>query len=222
MSETPAATRSVERALVLLAAVADHGGTLSELARDAALSPSTASRLLATLAQREFVDRDRSGRYSGGSRLRQLAAATLGHDPLYELSGPHLDALAAETGETVHLAAAADANRVLYLRGVASPQLVGTAVWTGRTIPRLGTALGAVLGGTLGSGGYFALAGAVEPEVISIAAPVHGPGGEIVAAISLLAPSYRTPQAHVANYGRAVARHADELSRSLGNREQAA
>ncbi len=217
MSETPAATRTVERALVLLVAVADHGGTLTELAREAALSASTASRLLATLAQHGFVRRDPSGRYAGGAKLRQLAAATLGDDPLYELSAPHLEALAAITGETAHLAVAADADRVLYLRGVASPQLVGTAVWTGRTIPRVGTALGAVLDGRLGPGGYLALAGTVEPEVTSIAAPIHGPGGEIVAAISLLAPTYRTPQGRVASYGQAVAHHARELSRSLGN-----
>ncbi len=54
---------------------------------------------------------------------------------------------------------------------------------------------------------YLALAGAVEPDVTSIAAPapVHGPGGEIGAAMSLLAPSCRSPQA-----------------RALGNQERAA
>ena len=40
----------MERALTLLSAVAQDGGTLSQLARAAELSPSTASRLLATLA----------------------------------------------------------------------------------------------------------------------------------------------------------------------------
>ncbi|MGB0097357.1 MAG: helix-turn-helix domain-containing protein [Solirubrobacteraceae bacterium] len=226
MSETPAATRTVERALVLLAAVADHGGTLSELARDAELSPSTASRLLATLARHEFVRRDQSARYSAGTGLRQLAAATLRDDPLYELSGPHLDALAAETGETANLAVAADEDRIVYLRGVASPQLVRTAPWMGRTIPRLGTALGAVLDGELGRDGYLVKTGAVEAEVTSIAAPIRGVEGEIVGAISLLAPTYRTPQHRVAKYGRAVARHAAELTRSLGSgapdQEQAA
>jgi DNA-binding IclR family transcriptional regulator len=217
MSETPAATRTVERALVLLAAVADHGGTLSELARDAELSPSTSSRLLATLARHEFVRRDRSGRYSTGTRLRQLAAATLRDDPLYELSGPHLDALAAETGESANLAMAADETRVVYLRQVVSPQLVRTAPWAGRTIPRRGTALGAVLDGELGRGGYLARTGTVEPEVTSIAAPIRGSGGKIVAAISVLAPTYRTPSRRVVNCGRAVARHAAELSRSLGS-----
>jgi IclR family transcriptional regulator, KDG regulon repressor len=93
---------------------------------------------------------------------------------------------------------------------------VQTATWIGRTIPRDRTALGAALRGRVGSDGYVARHGAVEPDVTSIAAPVYGPGGTVVAAISVLAPSYRTPEAQVAACGRALARHAAELSRSLG------
>jgi DNA-binding IclR family transcriptional regulator len=121
MSDAAAGTRAVERALALLEAVADRGGTLSELARAVELSPSTASRLLATLVGQELVRRDEHGRYRAGARLHRLSAATLREDPLYELAGPHLHALAAETGETANLGVAADAQRVVYLRQVASP-----------------------------------------------------------------------------------------------------
>jgi DNA-binding IclR family transcriptional regulator len=209
-------TRTVERALTLLAAVAQDGGTLSQLARAAELSPSTASRLLATLAAQELVRRDEHGSYHAGARLRQLAAASLRADPLHELAGPHLTALAAETGETANLAVAADRRRVVYLRQVAGPKLVQTAAWAGRTIPRRGTALGAALSGEVGDRGYVARSGAVESEVTSIAAPVFGPDGEIVAALSVLAPTYRATDRRVAACGRAVARHAGELSRGLG------
>jgi DNA-binding IclR family transcriptional regulator len=214
MAET--GTRTVERALTLLSAVAQDGGTLSQLARAAGLSPSTASRLLATLASQELVRRDEHGSYHAGARLRQLAAASLRADPLHELAGPHLAALAAETGETANLAVAADRRRVVYLRQVAGPKLVQTAAWAGRTIPRRGTALGAALSGEVGERGYVARSGAVEPEVTSIAAPVFGPDGEIVAALSVLAPTYRASERRVAACGRAVARHAGELSRGLG------
>ena len=211
-----AGTRTVERALTLLTAVAEDGGTLSQLARAAELSPSTASRLLATLAGQELVRRDEHGRYHAGDRLRPLAAASLRDDPLYELAGPHLDALAAETGETANLAVAADEERIVYLRQVASRRLVQTAGWAGRTIPRRGTALGAALRGAVGQRGYAARTGAVEPEVTSIAAPVYGADGEIAGALSVLAPSYRTSPQRIDACGRAVARHAAELSRSLG------
>jgi DNA-binding IclR family transcriptional regulator len=209
-------TRAVERALTLLGAVADGGGSLTELARAAGLSPSTASRLLATLAAQELVRRDEHGRYRPGTRLRQLAAASLREDPLYELAGAHLTALAAETGETANLAVAADGHRLVYLRQVASPKLVQTVAWAGRTIPRRGTALGAALRGAVNEQGFVARAGAVEPEVTSIAAPVFGPGGDIAGALSVLAPSYRMTARRIEACGRAVARHGAELSRSLG------
>jgi len=211
-------TRTVERALTLLTAVAEDGGTLSQLARAAELSPSTASRLLATLAAQELVRRDEYGRYGPGTRLRQLAAVALRSDPVYELAGPHLAALASETGETANLAVAADGRRVVYLRQVASPKLVQTASWAGRTIPRRGTALGAALRGAVGADGYVARAGAVEPDVTSIAAPVYGADGQIAGALSVLAPNYRTSAGRIDACGRAVARHAAELSRSLGAR----
>ena len=60
----------MERALTLLSAVAQEGGTLSQLARAAELSPSTASRLLATLVSQELVRRDEHGQYHAGARLR--------------------------------------------------------------------------------------------------------------------------------------------------------
>jgi DNA-binding IclR family transcriptional regulator len=214
MAET--GTRTVERALTLLGAVAQDGGTLSQLARAAGLSPSTASRLLATLAAQDLVRRDEHGRYHAGARLRQLAAASLRSDPLHELAGPHLTALAGETGETANLAVAADGRRVVYLRQFAGPRLVQTAGWAGRTIPQRGTALGAALRGEVGEHGYIARTGAVEPDVTSIAAPVYGAAGEISAALSVLAPTYRMTPPRVEACGRAVARHAAELSHSLG------
>ncbi len=220
MAET--GTRTVQRALTLLSAVAQDGGTLSQLARTAELSPSTASRLLATLAGQELVRRDEHGHYHAGARLRQLAAASLREDPLHELAGARLSALADETGETANLAVAADPARVVYLRQVAGPKLVQTAAWAGRTIPRRGTALGAALDGEVSERGYLARSGAVEPDVTSIAAPVFGPHGEIVAALSVLAPTYRVTTRRIEAWGRAVARQAGELSRELGAPEATA
>ena len=214
MAET--GTRTVERALTLLSAVATGGGTLTELARATELSPSTASRLLATLATQGLIQRDEHARYHAGPSLRRLAAATLRADPVYELSGPHLSRLAAETGETANLAVAAQRGRVVYLRQVAGTKLVQTAGWVGRTVPSRGTALGAALRGELEPRGYVARSGAVEPDVTSVAAPVYGPDGRIAAALSVLAPSYRVTPRRIEAWGRAVAGHAAELSRSLG------
>lgn len=212
-------TRTVERALTLLTAVAERGdqATLSELARDAGLSPSTASRLLATLGAQRFTTRDAEGRFRVGPTLRRIALLSWQEEPLYELAGSHLVELADETGETANLAVAADRGRILYLRQHASPQLVRTANWTGRTVPRRGTALGAALDGQLLAGGYAIARNSVEPDVVAVAAPVLDRSGAPLAALSVIAPTYRTADEDLHRYGEALVAHARELARAAGH-----
>ncbi|HEY0260011.1 MAG TPA: helix-turn-helix domain-containing protein [Lacisediminihabitans sp.] len=210
-------TRAVDRALHLLTSVleGDSGNTLSELARSAALSPSTASRLLATLVNHELIQRDLDGRYKAGVRMKQLAASAFREDQLYELSGHHLDQLVEETGETASLAVPVGDDEVLYLRQVASTHQVQTIVWTGRTIPREGTALGSVISGPVGERGYAA-SQRPDSDVIAVAVPILGRGGSILGGISINAPAYRTTEDDIARFGLALLRHGRELSRSLG------
>jgi DNA-binding IclR family transcriptional regulator len=216
-------TRTVDRAFDLLSAVTDNasggvrgGATLSELARATALSPATASRLLATLLKRGLVRRDAQGLYRPGLGLMQMAAVVLRGEPLYELAGGHLVELAAGSGETANLGVAVDHDRALYLRQVAGDQRVQTATWTGRTIPREDTAMGAALAGSVGAGGYAVSRGSLEPDVSAVAVPVRDYHGEIIAALSILAPSYRTSDDDLARYGELLVVHAGALSQALG------
>ncbi len=215
-------TRAVSRALdLLLAAAGDAGAarsrqTLSALARATALSPATASRLLGTLVDRGLLRRDSSGCYGAGPALLALAAGVMRGEPLHELAGPHLQALADQTGETANLGVAVDADSALYLRQVAGHRRVRATAWTGRTIPRAQTAMGAALAGDVTAQGWVARRGAVEPEITAVAAPVRAADGEIVAALTILAPSYRTGERRARALGRLVAEHARELSQALG------
>src|SRR5579875_1671808 len=91
-------TRTVERALDLLAEVAASDGLgLVEVARRVGLSPATALRLLRTLEAAEYVVRDADGAYHGGSYLIQIAVSYMGSVPLYRLAEPHLNALRDQT-----------------------------------------------------------------------------------------------------------------------------
>ena len=212
-------TRTVDRAFDLLTAVTEHGpggGSLSELARAVGLSPATASRLLATLVMRGLVRRDRRGAYHPGLGLMQMAAVVLRGEPLYELAGGHLAELADETGETANLGIAIDDQRALYLRQAAGDQRVQTTGWTGRTIPREGTAMGAALTGQVSEAGYAVSRGALEPDITSIAVPVRDYHAQVVAALSILAPSYRTGDHDAERYGRLLVEHAEALSLALG------
>jgi urocanate hydratase len=210
-------TRTVDRALTLLTTLLEGStsGTLTELARAAELSPSTASRLLATLQQHQLIRRDENGRYRAGIRMKQIAAVTLHDEPLYELIAPHLDELARETGETASLGIPSGPDRVLYLRQVSSSQQVQTADWTGRTIPRDHTALGAALDGTPSPRGYVT-SRRPDSDVTAVAVPIIDHAGTIVAAISINAPSYRTSEGDVDRYGQALIRHAVAVSSALG------
>ena len=138
-------------------------------------------------------------------------------EPLYELAGDHLVELAGASGETANLGVAVDDDRALYLRQVAGDQRVQTMAWAGRTIPREGTAMGAALAGSVGAAGYAVSRGSLEPDITSIAAPVRDYHDEIVAALSILAPSYRTADADVERYGELLVGHASSLSLALGS-----
>lgn len=210
-------TRTVDRALDLLSTVleGEAGDTLSDLARAAGLSPSTASRLLATLVKHRFVSRSDSGRFSPGLRVKQLASRALVGDPLYELCGPHLRELVDKTHETASLGVPSD-DEVLYLRQIPSQtHQVQTVVWTGRTIPRVGTAMGAALDLDLGPHS-FRVSRRADSDVSAVAAPVLGVLGEVVGALSINAPAYRTSDDDMERYGLLVAAHARRLSLTLG------
>jgi DNA-binding IclR family transcriptional regulator len=211
-------TRTADRALDLLVAVAERSGsaTLTELARSTGLSLATASRLLGTLASRDLVRRDDSGGYRSGYGLMQLAASVLRGETLYELAGQHLTALADESRETANLGIAFDDSRALYLRQASGDQRVQTASWTGRTIPREGTAMGDALAGRVGPNGYATSSGRVEPDITAVAAPVRNYDGVIIGALSIIAPTYRTGRGDVGRHGRLLVEHARALSTALG------
>lgn len=209
-------TRTVDRALALLTTLLEgRTNTLTELARATDLSLATASRLLNTLARHQLIRRDDNGRYRAGIRMKQIAAVTLHDEPLYDLIAVHLEELAAETGETASLGVPADADSVLYLRQVSSNRQVQTADWTGRTIPRSGTALGAALDGVPSPRGYFT-SSRPGTDVTAVAVPIVGHDREIVGAISINAPSYRTTDNDVERFGAALIRHAVAVSLTLG------
>lgn len=211
-------TRTIDRAVALLVAVTDapEGARMTELAQATDLSSSTASRLLATLEGHQFVARVDGGAYRPGIRLVQMAASVLRQLPLYELAGPHLAALAQETGETANLGVPTGDGRVLYLRQAVGPHLVQTVVWTGRTVPVHNTGIGAAIDGRLGPERFAVVSGAIEPDVTGVAAQVVDHHGRAVGGLSVIAPTYRTSEEDVRGFGDAVVRHADALSRELG------
>jgi DNA-binding IclR family transcriptional regulator len=136
----------VERAVSVLMALADGRGHLgtNELARRTGINASTVSRLLATLAKDEFVQRvPATGRYRLGLRLIQLGNAALAGVELREIARPHLHALMEATGETATLAVPAGDTAVT-VDFVQSPSTVRSVAEVGRSSVLHATATGKV------------------------------------------------------------------------------
>jgi len=210
--------RAVRRAFDLLALLGSERApaTLSELARHSALPVSTVARLLATLEQCGFVRRDGESRYLPGARLMQVGLASLKTYSLYELAEPHLRRLSEASGETANLAVRVDQENAMYLRQVVSPHSIHHASWLGRMLPLARTAIGHALLGRTDAPGYVARRDTLERDVTAVAAPLRGPGGEIVAAFSITGPSFRIAEKDVARFGRLVLQQARLASGKLG------
>jgi DNA-binding IclR family transcriptional regulator len=76
--------------------------------------------------------------------------------------------------------------------------------------------MGAALAGQLEHRGYAVSRGALEPDITAIAVPVRDYHEQIVAVLSVIAPSYRTGELDVDRYGLMLVEHAAALSSELG------
>ncbi|NQX13051.1 helix-turn-helix domain-containing protein [Microbacteriaceae bacterium VKM Ac-2855] len=210
------ATRAVDRALALLAVICDRGSaTLAESARATDLAASTALRLLRTLEGSGFVRRDDAGVFRPGSRLVQLGAQALTSEALIEKAHPIMQDLVEETGESVYLSIEGHKSTAVYISIVEGTHSVRHASWVGRTISLEDSAAGAVLCGKTPDEGFVVVASGIEPDITAIAAPVRA-GNRIVAAMSLVVPSYREHAVDEMRHGMALVRATRQLSASLG------
>ncbi|MEU0495504.1 IclR family transcriptional regulator C-terminal domain-containing protein [Mycobacterium sp. NPDC006124] len=215
------ATRTVERALALLASVCDRGGAnLADTARDCELAPSTALRLLRTMETAGFLRKDETGTYRPGSRIIQLGAQALSDESLIDLAGPAMDELAIETGESVYLSVVGHASTAVYINIVEGTHSVRHASWVGRTVPLDVSAAGQALRGNVSEAGYALVERGVETDVTAIACPVYSQA-RIVAALSLVIPSYRVSAEQTTQYGRMLNTVATDLSARLSSPAEA-
>lgn len=108
---------TVGRTLAVLDLVAEFGRPVrfSELLLKADLPKATLFRFIQSLTNQGMLsyDEDRQT-YAPGLRLVRLAHAAWSQSSLAPIAAPHLDALSAATGETIHLAQL-DQGMVLYV-----------------------------------------------------------------------------------------------------------
>jgi len=136
--------RSVERALDILLCFSSQTPelTMTQIAEQVGLYKSTVHRLLATLEERRFVQRDPdTGIYRPGIRILQMVYLTLEHSDLRRLAAPFLLHLWEQQQETIDLAVLDDTD-VIYLDVLESPRRVKLAATVGQRLPAHSTASG--------------------------------------------------------------------------------
>lgn len=116
--------------------------TISDIATALDVHRTIAHRLVATLQQRQFVNRSPIGRYRLGTRMIGLAA-TIGGE-LRTIARPILTELSEETQETVHLVVLTGSD-VLFIDAFESPRALRVASRVGRSLPAHATSVGKAL-----------------------------------------------------------------------------
>jgi len=130
--------QSLARALALLNRIseaADGGVTLTDLAQQVGLPPSTAHRLLTTLEQERYVRFDQDGRlWSIGVQAFVVGCTFTKTRSLVGLSRAYLRRLMEESGETVNLASE-DQGQMVYLAQVECRQMMRAFARPGSRVP---------------------------------------------------------------------------------------
>jgi len=118
---------------------------VTSAARELGVAPSTAHRILTTLAARRFVSQDRVTKaYRAGPALIELGVHSTGAFDLRAAAEPHLRAATQVLGETVNLLVLEGAS-VRFIAGFESNQRVRTKVLTGTVMPAYASSAGKVL-----------------------------------------------------------------------------
>jgi DNA-binding IclR family transcriptional regulator len=174
--------QAVWRALDLLEALAgEEPAGLVELAGRAGLQPSTARRLLATMAARGYVVQSRrSGGYLLGHRALELRGPVeRRHGRLRRIARPHLERARRVCGETVSLVVPVETTSVLWVdQALGAPP---AASRIGRCAPAHATAPGKALlaGHTPGAIARRYSALALEPVTPRTIVTLDGVGADL-------------------------------------------
>ena len=225
----------LDKAAIVLSALEAGPSTLAQLVTATGLARPTAHRLAVALEHHRLVTRDLQGRFILGPRLGELAAAA-GEDRLLAAAGPVLGALRDHTNESAQLFRRQGEHRVC-VSAAERPVGLRDSIPVGATLSmRAGSAAqvllaweepdrlhrglqGAAFTATALSGvrrrGWAQSVGEREPGVASVSAPVRGPSGRVLAALSVSGPLERLTRTPGRVHAPAVVAAANRLTEAL-------
>ncbi len=233
--DTASGVGVIDKAAMVLDALEAGPTTLAQLVSATGLARPTVHRLALALVHHRLVGRDIQGRFVLGGRLVELASAA-GEDRLIASAGPVLLHLRDATGESSQVfrrqgewrVCVASAERPVGLRdtipvGTQLSMKAGSAAqcllaWEDhdRLLEGLHNArfTPTVLAGVRRRGWAQSL-GEREPGVASVSAPVRGPSGRVIAAVSISGPIERLTRQPGRIHAEVVSKAAAQLTEAL-------
>jgi DNA-binding IclR family transcriptional regulator len=139
-----AGTQTLMRGLALLECVADGVADAKSIAARLGTERSTTHRMLGSLAAAGYLHHVPYRGYTLGPMLIRLGARAVEQRPIVALARPALEALAAETGDTVHLGCV-QGSEVLYLDKIPGTRGLEMRSRIGQRMPLALTGLGKAL-----------------------------------------------------------------------------
>jgi DNA-binding IclR family transcriptional regulator len=230
----------LDRLDAILRAVEAGARSFTHIVAATGLTRSTAHRLILGLEDHGFLLHVGGLGYSLGPRLLALATTAMRDLPLRELAHPTLERLARSTGESAQLYVR-EGDRRICVDAAESDRELRTIVEIGASLPLTKGSAGKVFlaWGTERDGellrrlgergdrlprqvsttrrrGWADSVAEREPGVASVSAPIFGPLGVLLAAISVSGPVSRLGQLRGTRYAAAVVDAAGEVERALG------
>jgi DNA-binding IclR family transcriptional regulator len=219
----------LDKAVLVLDAVAGGATSLAALTERTALSRATAHRLAVALEVHGLLVRDRDGRWRIGPKTAELSGGS-STDRLLQIAEPVLVSLRDATGESAQLYRRRGERRVCVAAAERGSGLRDT-VPVGSQLPMTaGSAAQVLLAATpddplLASAafpvrtlaevrrrGWAQSVGEREPGVASVSAPVRGRDGRVLAAVSVSGPLERLTRSPGRLHAAAVVAAAADLS----------
>jgi DNA-binding IclR family transcriptional regulator len=193
----------VDKSFSILGLVATAPRTLAQLVEGTGLSRATAHRLAVALEAHDMLRRSEDGRFALGLHLVALGRSAAEQFPLAAAARPAMASLRDQTGESVQLYVR-DGDVRVCVAALESPHGLRTIVPVGAALPMDVGSAGRVLTGERTRSGWLQTVGEREPGVASVSAPVHGSGGEVLAAVSVSGPIDRMGRSPGRRHGPAV------------------
>jgi DNA-binding IclR family transcriptional regulator len=204
----------LDKAVRVLRSLAAQPLSLQALQVSTGLPRATAHRLAVSLEAHGLVRRGDDGRFDLGPELAALGRVAAERFPLAEIALPVVAQLRDESGESVQLFVREGEQRRCVV-SLQSPHALRWIVPEGVLFPLdLGSA-GRVLAGAERHDGWIESVEEREAGVASVSAPVFGPTGDIVAAISVSGPIDRLSREPGVRFGGSVHAAADTLTATL-------